>query len=185
MASITKKDRSLLATIVAAMAVEATPYHMATLADVKKLSDAKFVETNDEIKDGDKVAVRATEAAVAENAKSATTTPAASTSTIAIMRAGSEGAPTLDLSAFAKRPRTSSNYDFDSMNVGDSFFIEATEARPNPAKSIASTVSAATKKYADKPEAEQRVYAVAPFTAGEAKGGYTATTAGALIVRTK
>ena len=181
--ALTKKDRSLLGVIVAAMAVEATPYHMATAAEVEKLTKAKLVETNTEISDGDKFAVRATEAGVAEAAKTATTTTAAPVSAIPIVRAGTEGAPTLDLSAFAKRTRTAFNYDFDSMNVGDHFFIGATEARPNPAKSIASTISAATKKYADKPE--QRTYAVAPFTAGEAKGGYTATEAGALIVRTK
>lgn len=179
MASITKKDRSLLATIVAAMAVEATPYHMVSVADAKKLIDGKFVETNGEITDGDKVAARATEAGIAENAKTPTpnTTPAVSSFAI--------GTATLDLGAFAKRARSASNYPFDDLQAGQFFFIPATEARPNPAKSIASTVSAATKKYADKPEAEQRVFVVAPFAAGEAKGGYTATEAGALIVRTK
>lgn len=179
MASITKKDRSLLASIVAAMAVEATPYLMVTPADVAKLVSGKFVETNDEIKDGDKVAARATEAGVAENAKTPAANTAPAVSSFAI------GTASLDLSAFAKRTRTASNYPFDDLQPGQHFFIPATEARPNPAKSIASTVSAATKKYADKPEAEQRVFVVAPFTAGEAKGGYTATEAGALIVRTK
>ncbi len=40
-------------------------------------------------------------------------------------------------------------YPFDALEVNKSFHIPATEKRPNPAKSLASTVSAATKKYAE------------------------------------
>lgn len=39
-------------------------------------------------------------------------------------------------------------YPFDKMEVGQSFFIAATDERPNPAKSMASTVSSATARYA-------------------------------------
>jgi len=38
-------------------------------------------------------------------------------------------------------------YPFASMQPGQSFFIAATEAKPNPAKALASTVSSATKRY--------------------------------------
>lgn len=39
-------------------------------------------------------------------------------------------------------------YPFDKMEVGNSFFVPATAERPNPAKSMASTVSSATARYA-------------------------------------
>lgn len=42
------------------------------------------------------------------------------------------------------RPET---YPFDSMNVGQSFFVAATEARPNPAKALTGTVASANKRY--------------------------------------
>lgn len=40
-------------------------------------------------------------------------------------------------------------YPFDAMTVGQSFFVAASEAKPNPAKSLASTVSSATARYAE------------------------------------
>lgn len=39
-------------------------------------------------------------------------------------------------------------YPFESMQKDDSFFVAATEAKPNPTKSLASTVSSANKRYA-------------------------------------
>ena len=39
-------------------------------------------------------------------------------------------------------------YPFAQMEVGDSFFVPATDDKPNPAKALASTVSSATKRYA-------------------------------------
>lgn len=39
-------------------------------------------------------------------------------------------------------------YPFDKMEAGQSFFVMATEKRPNPAKALASTVSSATKRHA-------------------------------------
>lgn len=38
-------------------------------------------------------------------------------------------------------------YPFKDMKVGQSFFVPATEDRPNPAKSMASTASSASKRY--------------------------------------
>lgn len=42
--------------------------------------------------------------------------------------------------------RTSA-YPFDALELNDSFFIPASEKHPEPAKSLASTVSGATKRY--------------------------------------
>ena len=43
---------------------------------------------------------------------------------------------------------TEAKYPFDKLEVGHSFFVPATEAMPNPGKSLASTVSSASKRYA-------------------------------------
>jgi hypothetical protein len=39
-------------------------------------------------------------------------------------------------------------YPFESAVIGDSFFVPATEDKPNPAKALASTCSSASKRYA-------------------------------------
>ena len=41
-----------------------------------------------------------------------------------------------------------SAYPFDLMEAGHSFFVAATEGKPDPARSLASTVSGATRKHA-------------------------------------
>lgn len=58
--------------------------------------------------------------------------------------------------AVSGRGRKSSMYPFDDMQIGDSFFVEATEAKPDPAKSMASTVAGANARYAE-PTGEMRV----------------------------
>lgn len=47
------------------------------------------------------------------------------------------------------RGRTGTTYPFDAMKVGQSFFIANDESKPNAAKSLASTVSSATARYAE------------------------------------
>lgn len=47
------------------------------------------------------------------------------------------------------RGRTGTTYPFDAMEVGQSFFIANDESKPNAAKSLASTVSSATARYAE------------------------------------
>jgi hypothetical protein len=46
------------------------------------------------------------------------------------------------------RGRSGSKYPFESLQVGDSFFVADTEAHPDAAASLASTVSGATQRYA-------------------------------------
>lgn len=50
-------------------------------------------------------------------------------------------------------------YPFASMELNDSFFVAATDAKPNPAKGLASTVSSANKRFAS----------VYPLTVGKDK----------------
>lgn len=62
--------------------------------------------------------------------------------------------PTFTLQAAALPPITgrgvakAETYPFSLMEVGQSFFVPATAENPNPAKSLASTVSGATKRFA-------------------------------------
>lgn len=51
----------------------------------------------------------------------------------------------------------SSSYPFDKLEVGQSFFVQATAAKPNPRKSLASTVSSATRRYATKTDQTRNV----------------------------
>ncbi|QJD54498.1 hypothetical protein P9A30_gp56 [Sphingomonas phage Lucius] len=180
---LTAGDKSLLATIIAAMANADAPFHMATPAEVKNLLDNGMVETNTEITDGDKVAVRATEKGQAEapapstnegntNVTDTNTAPAASAFALI------EGAVLPE----GRAPRSSSVYPFETMNVGQSFFVPATEDKPNPAKSLASTISSANKRFS-KEGADGRKFTVKPVKSGVAYGAFTAPADGALVQR--
>lgn len=180
---LTAGDKSLLATIIAAMANADAPFHMATPAEVKNLLDNGMVETNTEITDGDKVAVRATEKGQAEapapstnegntNVTDTNTAPAASAFALI------EGAVLPE----GRAPRSSSVYPFETMNVGQSFFVPATENKPNPAKSLASTISSANKRFS-KEGADGRKFTVKPVKSGVAYGAFTAPADGALVQR--
>lgn len=82
----------------------------------------------------------ATEAGIA--ASGAKVTPAAAAATSAFA---------LETGYVAPEPKRggikSETYPFAQMAVGQSFFVPATEADPNPAKKLASTVSSATKRF--------------------------------------
>lgn len=182
---LTAGDKSLLGVIVAAMANADAPFHMATPAEVKNLLDNDMVEVNNEITEGDKVAVRATEKGQAEapapstnegnnNTVTDTNTTANAASPFAII----EGAVLPE----GRAPRSSSVYPFETMGVGQSFFVPATEDKPNPAKSLASTISSANKRFS-KEGADGRKFTVKPVKAGVAYGAFTAPADGALVQR--
>jgi hypothetical protein len=139
--ALSKANAVLLATIVASMANEATPYHMVTEAEAAKLVKEGLVETNGEIRDGDKIAARATEKGIQVNTSdNASGAPAAVTSNFAI----DDGIAIPP----SRGGRNRSVYPFDQLTVGQSFHVPASEAKPNPAKSLASTVSSANKRNA-------------------------------------
>lgn len=54
-------------------------------------------------------------------------------------------------------PKRTSKYPFDQLEVGQSFFIAATEEVPNPMRSYASSVTGANKRYAEEVPGETRV----------------------------
>lgn len=74
----------------------------------------------------------------------------------------------------------SDSYPFDKLavfpNPGNAFFVPVSDARPNPAKSLASTVASATKRYA---KSDGRVFTVRK--ALDASGKLI----GAHVIRTK
>lgn len=164
----TKKDMALLGVIIAAMANAEAPYHMATEKEVAGLAKENFVETNAEIRDGDKIAVRATEAGVAAHtaANAAPTSPNATEGNNSMSNTF-EIEDNIPIPA-GRGGRNANVYPFDALNVGQSFHVPATDERPNPAKSIASTVSSATKRYADQTPA--RKFSVKSVGEGDPKG---------------
>lgn len=108
-----------------------------------------------------------------------------------------------------QRPGRSSSdiYPFDQMEKGHSFFVPATEKRPNPAKTMVSTISAANDRYATETgeykevtrksrktgEMEtkrvpvknySREFTVRPVEAGKKYGEWVAPSDGALVIRT-
>jgi hypothetical protein len=120
-------------------------------AENAPLIAAGLAEINDTIKDANgNVATRATEAGKAYVANPPGTGAASGTTT---------GGDAPKASAFAivkgaalppiKRGVSGETiYPFDTMEVNDSFFVPVSADHPNPAKSLASTVSSATARYA-------------------------------------
>lgn len=108
------------------------------------LIEAGLVEINPEIiNQAGEVATRATEkgiAAVNANVQPAVTAVAGKPSFVLESN--------IPVPTVKRGGRGGDMYPFDSMEVGQSFFVAATEDKPEPAKSLASTVSSATARYA-------------------------------------
>lgn len=173
----TKKDMTLLGTIIAAMAVEAQPFHFATSKEVEGLTKEGLVEQNPEITEGDKIATRATDAGIAAhnaaNPNSAVASNEGNTETVNTQTSTPIGASTaaiitgMGFVPSATRGGKGRNlYDFDSLEVGGFIFVPASEAKPNPTKSLASTVSSATARFA-KPTGETKTAKKTIYKVGE------------------
>ena len=138
----------------------------APLAEVRPLADHKpaLVEINEGATD-DKgnVAVRATAEGISHSATNSTAPVAKSSFEVMDVPA--------DIMQAAKERRRSSRgaggkYPFDSLEVGKGFFVAATEKMPEPAKSLASTVSSAQARYADE-TGEMETVTVKEYEVGE------------------
>lgn len=172
-----KKDMTLLGVIIAAMGVTATPYHLATENELKGLVKEGLAETNPEIRDGAKIAVRATEEGIAAfaaaNASTIPTTPVSDPApanaegttnfmtTNSALVAGVGFVPP----ATARSGRGRSIYGFDTMPVGGFVFVAATADKPKPEQSLGSTVSSATAKFAE-PTGENKTVTVKTYQTG-------------------
>lgn len=143
MTALNKTSFKLLTGIVASMADGQLGYKMATKKEAKALIDAELVEFNDAMSDGDKVAFRATPTGV-----EAANGPAPESTQGAVAPEGGFALETgFEPEAVKRLSGKQAVYPFEKMEIGVSFFVPATEARPNPAKSLASTISSANKRY--------------------------------------
>ena len=115
------------------------------------LIEAGLVEVNPAIaNEAGEIATRATQKGIEMTATSTQETAAVETAAAAPVTASGgfaieAGVPMPSISG---RGRTGTTYPFDKMEAGHSFFVPNSEDKPNAAKSLASTVSSATARYA-------------------------------------
>lgn len=118
----------------------------ATKAELEALQRDGLIEIGPQEKPGsNKFAFRATEAGVRafEAGGNKSNTVAASADS-----KGFEILSDIPLPAKARRSGPTGKYPFDALEVGKSFFIPATAEKPEPWKSLQSTVTAAQRRYA-------------------------------------
>lgn len=144
MAKLTKANLALLAVIVAAGANGT----FAAEKDVKPLAAELLVEINPTAKDATgNVAVRALQKGidlVATVPTNGDNGAAAGASTAPVSKFVIEDNVPVPEATRAAREAT---YPFDALQKGQSFFVPNTEAKPDAAKSLASTVSSANLRY--------------------------------------
>lgn len=124
--------------------------------DYKELFDANLVEFNKSQKTGAgknlQIAVRATDAGVAalqahQGGGTATNQPAGNVATTSAFQLRKN----INIPEVRRRVGDgASKYPFDDMEIGDSFHVPVSEAMPKPAKSLASSVTAANHRFAEK-----------------------------------
>lgn len=116
------------------------------------LAEAGLVEVNPSMaNDAGELATRATQKGIDsvskndENATSETQGEPAKTEKVKTMFQLEDN---VAMPSISGRGRTGTTYPFEAMAVGQSFFVANSEDKPNAAKSLASTVSSATARYA-------------------------------------
>lgn len=148
----------LSAVLASIYAAQATAGHaMLTEAEGREAVEQGFAELVEGVIDGDKAGVRLTEAGMArvmaeagQNQGSDTQAGSAGNDTVSGGASGGFVIEDYVPTAQARRGgRGNTIYPFDSLNVNQSFHVPATAENPNPAKSLASTVSSATARYAE------------------------------------
>lgn len=135
-------------------------------ADALLAGGSGLVELNKGLRDAaGNVAVHATTAGVAaaQAIDAASKTPKAEAPKVEF--AIETGIP---LPAIKRGNAGATKYPFDKMATGDSFFVAATETVPNPAKSLASTVNSANKRYKD--AVPKRKFAIRQDKKGDVAG---------------
>lgn len=147
--SLNKKQTAAFNTLSAAIAASAEGFIYAAAADVAPFVAEGLVETNEGIKDeAGNIAVRLKTATATEGTSTVNTAntaaPAASAAPSSFAIEDGIAMPTA-----SGRGRGGNVYPFDALNVGQSFFVPNTAEKPNAAKSLASTVSSATARYAE------------------------------------
>lgn len=163
MSVLNKKQAALLARIVTATkGDEGFIFADPDSKEHKALMALGYIETNNSQHDaGGNVATRATSVGVeANDANDAPQTEAQPQGNQVMTQAATAAAAPAARTKFtiasvalpaAKRGggRTGSTYPFAELEIGQSFFVPATEAKPDPAKSLASTVTSANERYSE------------------------------------
>ncbi|HCH8410340.1 TPA: hypothetical protein NNQ05_004574, partial [Salmonella enterica] len=153
MAKLTKSQIALLGTIAAATADNSFVY--ASGKDQKALVDAGFAEINATlVNDKQETATRATQAGfdfVKENESKGTSPVTQSTAQTFAIATG------VEIPVTPRTRESSSIYPFEQLEIGQSFFVPVSEDKPNPAKSLASTVTSANDRHAYEIEGETMV----------------------------
>ena len=122
------------------------------------LVEAGLVEINpDMVNEAGEIATRATQkgiesldsgAIVVGNATTEANSETAATGTTQKAKTMFQIENDVPVPAISGRGRGGNVYPFDQLAVGQSFFVPNSESKPNAAKSLASTVSSATARYA-------------------------------------
>ena len=122
------------------------------------LVEAGLVEINPAmVNEAGEIATRATQAGiesldsgaiVVDNATSEANSETAATGKTEKVKAMLKIEDGIPVPTISGRGRGGNVYPFDQLEVGQSFFVANSESKPNAAKSLASTVSSATARYA-------------------------------------
>ena len=118
------------------------------------LVEAGLVEINPAmVNDAGEIATRATQAGIESLDKGETvgdnaTSETAETGTTQKVKTMFKIEDSIPVPTISGRGRGGNVYPFDQLEVGQSFFVANSEDKPNAAKSLASTVSSATARYA-------------------------------------
>ena len=155
MSKLTKAAMALLAEVVAATKEGSFVYTNAKAR--KSLEAANLVEINQSVTDDEgNVATRATTEGItmAETTNTEGGTANAEVKAVAKPTVSSIVADVVMPSV--RSGARSDVYPFATMEPGQSFFVPATEDKPNPAKSLASTVTSANLRYSEEIPDETR-----------------------------
>ena len=141
---LTKKQQGEFASLSEAINASADGFIMAAPKAVEPFVKAGLVETNETISDdAGNIAVRLKPET--EGTKTMNETKPAASAPVATSFAIEDNVP---MPTASGRGRGGNVYPFDQMEVGQSFFVPNSEDKPNAAKSLASTVSSATARFA-------------------------------------
>ena len=140
-----KKDTALV--IGLAEIVAAGPNGLYTSPAVHgPLIEAGMVEINPAvINEAGEIATRATQKGIDEMTQTSETGTAAASAKVAASFTIEDNVP---MPTGNSRGRGGNVYPFEALEVGQSFFVPNSEDKPNAAKSLASTVSSATARFA-------------------------------------
>lgn len=134
-----------------AEAMKAEPFYLFLSASASKpLVKKGFAEVNEEIQNEDfQFATRLTEAGMANlnsnNQEAPKASPAVKVNPMTAFEIKSAPIPVAKRKGGAGRPK---KYPFEALEVGQYFFVPATEKRPDPAKSLGSVVTSANRSFA-------------------------------------